>query len=113
METCWTRQEIPFSKAQLKYLSDLRSIANNGGDADCILDRIRLAVPQPTEWQCIANQIDAAFIFARSDFVNVHWNYWQPSQASPFNASMPSRVMIGTMRIAAIEYLPTTIQRAR
>ena len=39
---------------------------------DCILDRIRLAVPQPTEWQCIANQIDAAMIFARADFVNMH-----------------------------------------
>jgi hypothetical protein len=34
METRWTKQEIPFSKAQLKYLSDLRSIANNGGEAD-------------------------------------------------------------------------------
>jgi len=33
METRWTRQEIPFSKVQLKYLSDL-SIANNGGDAN-------------------------------------------------------------------------------
>jgi hypothetical protein len=33
-ETRWTKEEIPFSKAQLKYLSDLRSIANNGGDAD-------------------------------------------------------------------------------
>jgi hypothetical protein len=28
-------------------------------------------VPQTTEWQRIGNQIDAAFIFARSDFVNV------------------------------------------
>ena len=26
---------------------------------------------QPTEWQRIGNQIDAAFIFARADFVNV------------------------------------------
>jgi len=34
METRWTKEEIPFSKAQLEYLSDLRSIANNGGDAD-------------------------------------------------------------------------------
>jgi len=34
METRWTKEEIPFSKSQLKYLSDLRSIANNGGDAD-------------------------------------------------------------------------------
>jgi len=33
-ETHWTKLEIPFSKAQLKYLSDLRSITNNGGDSD-------------------------------------------------------------------------------
>jgi hypothetical protein len=26
--------------------------------------------PQPTEWQRIGDQIDAAMIFARSDFVN-------------------------------------------
>ena len=27
--------------------------------------------PQPTEWKRIGSQIDAAFVFARSDFVNV------------------------------------------
>jgi hypothetical protein len=27
---------------------------------------------QPTEWQHIGDQIEAAFIFARADFVNVH-----------------------------------------
>jgi hypothetical protein len=32
-ETRWTKGEIPFSKAQLKYLSDL-SIANHGANAD-------------------------------------------------------------------------------
>jgi hypothetical protein len=32
----------------------------------------RLAVPQPTEWQGIGDQIDAAFVFAWADFVNVH-----------------------------------------
>jgi hypothetical protein len=32
-ETRWKKDEIPFSKSQLKYLSDL-SIANNGGDPD-------------------------------------------------------------------------------
>ena len=31
---------------------------------DCIADRVWLAVPQPTEWQHIGNQIDAAMIFA-------------------------------------------------
>jgi hypothetical protein len=29
------------------------------------------AIPQTTEWQRIGNQIDAAFIFARADFVKV------------------------------------------
>jgi len=33
--------------------------------ADCIRDRIRLAVPQPTEGQRIGNYIDAAMIFTR------------------------------------------------
>jgi hypothetical protein len=34
-ETRWTKEEIPFSKAQLKYLCDLRSdVASNGGEAD-------------------------------------------------------------------------------
>ena len=40
--------------------------------ADCITDRIRLVIPQPTKWQRIGNQIDAAFVFARADFVKVH-----------------------------------------
>jgi hypothetical protein len=39
--------------------------------ADCIANRIRLTVPQPPEWQPIGNQIDAAFIFAWANFVNV------------------------------------------
>ena len=33
----------------------------------------RLAIPQLTEWQGIGNQIDAAMIFGRADFVNVHF----------------------------------------
>jgi hypothetical protein len=32
-----------------------------------------LAVPEATEWQRIGNQIDAAMIFARADFVNMRW----------------------------------------
>jgi hypothetical protein len=35
---------------------------------DCVVD---FQVPQPTEWQRIGNQIDAAMIFARADFLNV------------------------------------------
>jgi hypothetical protein len=33
---------------------------------------VRLGVPRTTEWQRIGNQIDAAMVFARFDFVNVH-----------------------------------------
>ena len=36
-----------------------------------VADRVRLAVTQPTKWQRIGNQIDAAMIFARADFVKV------------------------------------------
>jgi hypothetical protein len=32
----------------------------------------RKRVPQPTAWQRIGNQIEAAFISARADFVNLH-----------------------------------------
>jgi len=32
---------------------------------------IRFATPQATEWQHVGDQIDAAFIFARADLVNV------------------------------------------
>jgi hypothetical protein len=28
-------------------------------------------LPQPTEWQRIGNEINAAMVFVRSDFVNV------------------------------------------
>jgi hypothetical protein len=30
-------------------------------------------VPQPTKWERIGNQINAAPIAARSHFVNLHW----------------------------------------
>jgi len=33
--------------------------------ADCVADRIRFAVPQPTEWQRVSDQINAAPILAR------------------------------------------------
>src|SRR5215467_15915773 len=42
----------------------------------CVADRVpghvRRAVPKPTERQHLENQINAAFIFARAEFVNVH-----------------------------------------
>jgi len=39
--------------------------------ADCIVDCVWLAVPQPTEWQRIGDQIDAVMIFAGPQFVKV------------------------------------------
>jgi hypothetical protein len=41
----------------------------DSSSSDCVIRRV---VPQPTEWQRVRNQIDTAFVFARSDFVNVH-----------------------------------------
>jgi hypothetical protein len=37
---------------------------------DC---RARVLIPQPSERKRIGNQINAAMIFARADFVNVLW----------------------------------------
>ena len=33
---------------------------------------LAIAIPQPAEWQRIGDQIDAAMVFARADFVSVH-----------------------------------------
>jgi hypothetical protein len=41
------------------------------GVADCIRGCITPIVPQATEWQRIGNQVDAAMIPARADFVKV------------------------------------------
>jgi len=46
--------------------------------SDNICDGIRPGIPQATEWQRIRNQIDAAMIFARADFVEV----WRRGSAS-------------------------------
>ena len=43
-------------------------VSSGNAVANCVW----LAVPEPTKWQRIGNQIDAAMIFARADFVNVH-----------------------------------------
>ena len=39
--------------------------------SDRILGCVRAAIPQPTEWQHFGNQVNAAFIFARTQFVSV------------------------------------------
>ena len=51
------------------------------GLADCVADRIRLSIPQPTEWQCIGNQIDDALVLARADFRNQK-RFWRDSVRS-------------------------------
>ena len=40
--------------------------------SDCIREGVRFAMPQPTEWQRIGDEIKAAFVFARADLVFVH-----------------------------------------
>src|SRR5262249_52767158 len=49
-----------------------------------VADCIRLAVPKATEWQRIRDQIDAAMLFAGSDFVNVHGSGWLQRLVRPF-----------------------------
>ena len=39
---------------------------------DSIRDSVRPGIPQATEWERVGNQINAALVFTRSDFVNVH-----------------------------------------
>ena len=36
---------------------------------DCVANCVWLAVPQPTKWQRIGNQIDAPFILVQADLV--------------------------------------------
>jgi hypothetical protein len=36
-------------------------------------DGVRFSIPQPTEGQGIADQINAVMIFARTDCINVHY----------------------------------------
>jgi len=50
------------------------------GVADCVAHRVGLAVPQPTEWQHIGNEINAAFIFARANVVSVD-RFWNLSES--------------------------------
>jgi hypothetical protein len=45
--------------------------------ADCIDNRVRLDILQPTERQRIGNQIDAAMILARTDFVEHAWKTYR------------------------------------
>jgi hypothetical protein len=39
------------------------------GVADCVRDRVRPVIPEATEWQHVADKINATMILARADFV--------------------------------------------
>jgi hypothetical protein len=61
----------------------------------CVINSvIRLGVPQPTEWQRIGNQIDAAMIFTGPDFVGVHGNAQQLASARCFRASWLAGLLV-------------------
>ena len=65
----WQRQ---YPVGEFRYGQFARYLVSLGnGVANCVW----LAVPQATEWQHIGDQIDAAMIFARMDFVSVHGMY--------------------------------------
>jgi hypothetical protein len=51
--------------------------------SECIGDSISIAIPQPTERENIGNQIKAAMIFSRSDFVRCLGNDWLNGSYSP------------------------------
>jgi hypothetical protein len=52
---------------------------------------IRRVVPQPTEWQCIGDQIKAAMICARADFIKVHYGASCLGRRSAFTDQMIER----------------------
>jgi hypothetical protein len=58
MEVC---ARVDFDGHQQKVHSEIGSTA-------------RVCVPQPTKWQRIGKQIDAAMIFTGPDCVKVQWN---------------------------------------
>jgi hypothetical protein len=61
--------------------------------ADCVADCVWPGIPKPTEWRRIGNQVDAAMVFARADFVNVSFcAYSLPAIQA---ARMRQRVMSG------------------
>ena len=65
--------------------------------ADPVACRIRLAIPELSEWQSIGDQIDATFIFAWSNLVNMcgcHYedDYAFPRASNEFNAQNRQKV---------------------
>jgi hypothetical protein len=59
-------QSAPHRKHESQHLNGRRILGTH-----CLAD---FGVPHPAEWQRIGDQIKAASIFARSDFVNVRFS---------------------------------------
>jgi hypothetical protein len=49
--------------------ADHRIMSIELGISDCVRDGVWFAIPQPSDWQNIANQIETAMIFARAYFL--------------------------------------------
>src|SRR5678816_1827046 len=83
---------------------------------NCVADRVWLAVPQPTEWQRIGNQIDTAMIFAQSDFVKVHYGEGGLFRGSAFTDQMIERTKHKAkygVRMYSQDFRPAPLYRSR
>jgi hypothetical protein len=70
------RSKIGYSAAAEEYTGDRYQISLHAPDYASRVNRVReleawQSIPQPTAWQRIGNQINAAFVFARADFVKL------------------------------------------
>ena len=86
------------------------------GVADCIADSVRFTIPQPTKGQRIGNQIDAAMIFARADFVKVHYGEGGLFRGSAFTDQMIERTKHKAkygVRMYSQDFRPAPLYRSR
>ena len=82
----------------------------------CIADCVRLALPQATKWQRIGNQIDAAMILARADFVKVHYGEGGLFRGSAFTDQMIERTKHKAkygVRMYSQDFRPAPLYRSR
>jgi hypothetical protein len=68
------------------------------GVPDCVRHGVWVTVPQATKWQRIGNQMDAAFIFARADFVTVLVSHGRRCVSRGSEAIQTSRICIAPSR---------------
>src|SRR5215467_2920044 len=81
--------------------------------SDCVADCVRFAIPQPTEWECIGNQINAAFVCAWTDFRKrasvAAFNHKAPWPVKP--AGIVDVIGGGLFKKAATRYSSTILAR--